>query len=94
MKDDLSAYCGAYLLYYQGDFSMYNLIKQANLNKCCMPIYVGKAAPGGRRTGRTTIGNTLYGRLSEHRKSIAKDNFSLFIISLSCYPNSLGKYAD
>ena len=35
-----------------------------------LPIYVGKAAPGGRRTGRTTIGNTLYGRLSEHRKSI------------------------
>jgi hypothetical protein len=43
-----------------------------------MPIYVGKAAPGGRRTGRTTIGNTLYGRLSEHRKSIeAVDNLKI-----------------
>ena len=39
VRDDLSAYCGAYLLYYQGDFSMYNVIQQANLNKCCMPIY-------------------------------------------------------
>jgi hypothetical protein len=77
-RNDLSEYCGAYLLYYQGDFSMYNLIKQANLNKCCLPIYVGKAAPGGRRTGRTTIGNTLYGRLSEHRKSIeAVDNLKI-----------------
>lgn len=66
------------MLYYQGDFSMYNLIKQANLNKCCMLIYVGKAAPGGRRTGRTTIGNTLYGRLSEPRKSIeAVDNLKI-----------------
>ena len=51
VREDLIQYCGAYLLYYQGDFSMYNLIKQANLNKCCLPIYVGKAAPGGRRTG-------------------------------------------
>lgn len=39
-----------------------------------MPIYVGKAAPGGRRTGRITIGNTLYGRLSEHRTSIQAVN--------------------
>ena len=43
-----------------------------------MPIYVGKAAPGGRQTGRITIGNTLYGRLSEHRKSIeAVDNLKI-----------------
>lgn len=54
---------------------MYDLIQQANLNECYMPIYVGKAASSGRRTGRTTIGSTLYGRLSEHRKSIqAVDN--------------------
>ncbi|WP_445243431.1 Eco29kI family restriction endonuclease [Microcoleus sp. AR_TQ3_B6] len=66
----MSAYYGAYLRYYQGNFSMYNLIKQGNWNKCCMPIYVGKAGPGGPRTGRITIGNTLYGRLSEDRKSI------------------------
>ena len=49
---------------------MYDLVTQANLEECCMPIYVGKAAPGGRRTGRITIGNTLYGRLSEHKTSI------------------------
>jgi hypothetical protein len=43
-----------------------------------MPIYVGKAAPGDRRTARTTIGNTLYGRLSDHRKSIeAVDNLKI-----------------
>jgi hypothetical protein len=43
-----------------------------------MPIYVGKAAPGRRRTGRITIGNTLYGRLSEDRKSIeAVDNLKI-----------------
>lgn len=57
---------------------MYEIIKQANTNSCCMPIYVGKAAPSGRRTGKTTIGSTLYGRLSEHKKSIqAVDNLSV-----------------
>lgn len=78
LKADLSQYVGVYILYYRGNFSMYELIKQANLNSCCMPIYVGKAAPSGRRTGRTTIGSTLYGRLSEHKKSIqAVDNLSV-----------------
>jgi hypothetical protein len=78
LKADLSQYVGVYILYYRGDFSIYKLIKQANLNSCCMPIYVGKAAPSGRRTGRTTIGSTLYGRLSEHKKSIqAVDNLSV-----------------
>lgn len=70
LKADLSQYVGVYILYYRGDFSMYELIKQANLNSCYMPIYVGKAAPSGRRTGRKTIGSTLYGRLSEHKKSM------------------------
>lgn len=70
MKVDLSQYVGVYVLYYQGTFSTYDVIAQANLLGCCLPIYVGKAAPGGRRTGRITIGNTLYGRLSEHRTSI------------------------
>lgn len=78
LKADFSQSVGAYILYYQGAFSMYDLIKQANLNYCCMPIYVGKAAPSGRRTGRTTTGSTLYGRLSEHKKSIqAVDNLSV-----------------
>lgn len=74
LKVDLSQSVGVYALYYRGDFSMYDPIKQANFNECCMPIYVGKAAPSGRRTGRATIGSTLYGRLSEHRKSIGAAN--------------------
>lgn len=74
LKLDLSQSVGVYALYYRGDFSMYGPIKQANFNACCMPIYVGKAAPSGRRTGRATIGSTLYGRLSEHRKSIGAAN--------------------
>lgn len=78
LKIDLSQSVGVYFLYYRGDFSMYDLIKQANLNSCCMPIYIGKAASSGRRTGRTTIGSTLYGRLSEHKKSIqAVDNLNV-----------------
>jgi len=78
LKADLSQSVGVYLLYYQGNFSMYDPIKQANLNSCSMPIYAGKAASSGRRTGQTTIGSTLYGRLSEHRKSIrAVDNLSV-----------------
>ena len=61
---------GVYLLYYYGDFSMYGIIKDSNYQECCLPIYVGKAASSGRRTGRQTAGTSLYGRLSEHRKSI------------------------
>ena len=41
LKTDLSQSVGVYLLYYRGDLAMYQLIKQANLNSCCMPIYVG-----------------------------------------------------
>ncbi|NET62559.1 MAG: Eco29kI family restriction endonuclease, partial [Symploca sp. SIO2E6] len=51
LKADLSQFVGVYILYYRGDFPMYELIKRANLNSCCMPIYVGKAASSGRRTG-------------------------------------------
>ncbi|NES95738.1 MAG: Eco29kI family restriction endonuclease, partial [Desertifilum sp. SIO1I2] len=57
LKIDLSQCMGVYLLYYQGNYSMYAPIKQANLNSCCLPIYIGKAAPSGRRTGRITIGS-------------------------------------
>jgi len=70
-RRELEQYVGVYALYYRGEHPLYNCVSRANREWCCLPIYVGKAAPGGRRTGRTTGGQNLYSCLSEHRRSIA-----------------------
>jgi hypothetical protein len=76
---DLTRFPGAgiYAIYYTGDFDAYSDLRQWNpspedLN---VPIYVGKADPGGRRKGNPTEdvsakGSALFSRLVEHRKSI------------------------
>ncbi|MBC6474119.1 MAG: Eco29kI family restriction endonuclease [Hormoscilla sp. GM102CHS1] len=73
LKTELSQYVGVYALYYRGANPLYACISRANSDRCCLPIYVGKAIAGGRRTGRTE-GRTsnLYNRLREHQRSIEK----------------------
>ncbi len=65
---------GVYALYYFGDFASYDFLSALNQRQCAQPIYVGKAVPGGSRTGRASPserGQNLYGRLREHAGSIA-----------------------
>ncbi len=77
-RETIENYIGAYVLYYTGDHPLYACVSAANEGECCLPIYVGKAVPKGARTGqvehegRTTASNNLYGRLNEHRRSIAQ----------------------
>ena len=63
---------GVYVLYYHGDYEAYARISTANREECEQPIYVGKAVPKGRRTGRTqsSRGTELYSRLRKHSTSI------------------------
>jgi hypothetical protein len=59
---------GIYAIYYAGAFAAYTGLGSER------PIYVGKAVPPGARTGRfgldTDPGTALFGRLSEHARSI------------------------
>lgn len=66
--------CGIYALYYFGDCAYYSKLSKLNQESCTIPMYVGKAMPPGRRTGRTTGSETakLYGRLREHMRSIER----------------------
>lgn len=63
---------GVYALYYSGDFAVYSALAEVNRVVSRWPIYVGKAVPPGRRTGRTTGSGApqLYRRLQEHMRSI------------------------
>lgn len=63
---------GVYALYYLGGFDPYARLAAVNREYCRYPIYVGKAEPKGRRTGRATTSNrpVLCGRLREHARSI------------------------
>ena len=76
----LSQYIGVYALYYHGGNPLYVCIAEANKRACCLPIYVGKAVPSGRRTGRQdapghmSTKSNLYNRLNEHRRSIEQGN--------------------
>jgi hypothetical protein len=67
---------GIYALYYRGDFGPYTPIAQANTNEPRWPIYIGKAIPSGGRKGASlqasARGRALFGRLSDHRDSIAE----------------------
>lgn len=65
---------GVYILYYLGEQEYYAPIAKQNRKDCVVPIYVGKAVPRGWRTGRNQDTSTpiLYGRLSEHARSITQ----------------------
>ncbi|HXJ95733.1 MAG TPA: Eco29kI family restriction endonuclease [Terriglobia bacterium] len=59
---------GVYALYYRGDFSPYGPICRTE-----HPIYIGKADPKDPQAGLPwDQGDKLFGRLKEHRSSIAK----------------------
>jgi hypothetical protein len=73
---------GIYAIYYKGDFSFYKKISEKNKKDFVQPIYAGKAIPeGGRRGGfglDVPVGEYLYKRLNEHRKSIeAAENLNI-----------------
>lgn len=65
---------GIYAIYYIGDFSAYQLVKERNINgKWELPIYVGKAVPRGGRQGidQPPSSNTaVWSRLRQHARSI------------------------
>ena len=71
---------GIYAIYYNGDFPLYEKIN--NKNDFIQPIYAGKAIPEGGRKGGfgldVPVGEYLYKRLGEHRKSIeAAENLDI-----------------
>jgi Eco29kI restriction endonuclease len=68
---------GVYALYYTGDFSSYApLVTIHRKKKFSVPIYVGKAVPGGARKGGAELdsakGNALRSRLKDHARSITR----------------------
>jgi hypothetical protein len=62
---------GLYAIYYQGDFKPYAPVA---FSDCEWPIYVGKAAPKGGRSGLIGLdaepGADLFSRLREHARSL------------------------
>lgn len=65
---------GVYALYYQGNYTLYSKIAEANQKEHVQPIYVGKAVPKGWRTTRAekSGATTLYQRLREHSTSLRR----------------------
>jgi len=66
---------GIYAIYYTGGFEPYRLLAERNReDRYEVPIYVGKAIPGGRRKGgggfEIPPTRALYGRLREHAATI------------------------
>ena len=63
---------GVYAIYYRGKFAPYRALADANLDPTLpKPIYVGKAVPGGRRTGRASASRQpLASRLKQHARSV------------------------
>jgi len=65
---------GVYAIYYNGDFQHYAKISEKNKKAFVQPIYAGKAVPEGARKGGigldVPVGEYLYKRLNEHKKSI------------------------
>jgi hypothetical protein len=73
---------GIYAIYYKGNFPLYKKISEKNKKDFFQPIYAGKAIPeGGRKGGlglEAPVGEYLYRRLNEHRKSIeAAENLNI-----------------
>ncbi len=70
---------GVYALFYNGDFEPYARLRSPAAD---VPIYVGKAIPAGGRKGQASganaAGQSLFGRLIEHARSIdAATNLNL-----------------
>lgn len=68
---------GVYALYYVGDFEPYRAIAPPTCEAGEIPIYVGRAAPPGGRSGvgglrPSTREPKLYSRLREHARSITQ----------------------
>lgn len=68
---------GVYALYYTGDFEPYRAIAPPAREAGDIPIYVGRAAPPGGRTGGgglrpSTTASVLFNRLGEHARFIAQ----------------------
>ncbi|GHV75981.1 hypothetical protein AGMMS49942_08020 [Spirochaetia bacterium] len=65
---------GIYAIYYKGGFPHYKNVTNKNKDTFLQPIYAGKAVPEGIRKGGlgldVPVGEYLYKRLNEHRKSI------------------------
>lgn len=67
---------GVYAIFYVGKDPLYAKLGKINReNDCVWPIYVGKAVPAGTRKGvslddKNDGNKALFGRLSEHSKSI------------------------
>ncbi|MCL2879232.1 MAG: Eco29kI family restriction endonuclease [Treponema sp.] len=73
---------GIYVIYYNGDFTLYKKLSEKNKNDFLQPIYAGKAIPeGGRKGGFVAdipAGEYLYKRLNEHKKSVeAAENLDI-----------------
>jgi Eco29kI restriction endonuclease len=88
-RDSLRLHVGVYLLFYHGNYPLYEKLSKINKDKCLFPIYVGKAVESGRRKGaKLTNNQSLYGRLMEHRRSINQveglsvDEFSFRVIAM------------
>ncbi len=63
---------GVYALYYLGKYDLYTRLSAFNQQDCRYPIYMGKAAPPGWRTGRVSLSETsdILQRLREHTRSL------------------------
>ncbi|MFZ2901209.1 MAG: Eco29kI family restriction endonuclease [Saprospiraceae bacterium] len=66
---------GVYAIYYIGGSEIYRHISDKNRLEFSMPIYIGKAVPGGWRQARVEkidgkVNHELFRRLLEHEKSI------------------------
>ena len=73
---------GIYAIYYKGSYPVYKKIASKNKDDFQQPIYAGKAVPEGSRKGGlgldVQIGENLYKRLNEHKKSIeAAENLDI-----------------
>lgn len=79
---------GIYAIYYHGDFPAYSAISHRPAAKeAGRPIYVGKAVPKGARKGGGQVaqvgGTALFGRLTQHRRSIEEAE-NLRVEDFSC----------
>lgn len=74
---------GVYALFYKGQSVLYDKIRSEDAR---WPIYVGKAVPAGGRKGGTLPrkSKALYGRLTEHSRSIQAAGGSLKIEDFLC----------
>ncbi|MFV2105902.1 MULTISPECIES: Eco29kI family restriction endonuclease [unclassified Micromonospora] len=71
---------GVYALYYKGPFDAYSVL--ANTEQ---PIYVGKADPkSAEAKNAVDQGTSLFDRLNEHRKSVAKATSTLRAEDFDC----------